>query len=170
MPETPNVRPDATAEITATLAERVLVIDGAMGTLIQGHGLDEDDYRGKQFADHGHDLKGNSDLLSVTQPDVIRQIHTLYLEAGADIVCTNTFTATSIAQLDYGLEDHCYEINRQAAALARTAADAMATEDRPRYVAGSLGPTNRTASISPDVNDPAARNVTFDELVAAYLE
>ncbi len=170
MPESPNVRPDATAEISAALTERILVIDGAMGTLIQGHGLGEDDYRGTRFADHGHDVKGNSDLLSVTQPDVIRQIHTLYLEAGADIVCTNTFTATSIAQLDYGLQDHCYEINRQAAALARTAADALSTEDRPRYVAGSLGPTNRTASISPDVNDPGARNVTFDELVAAYLE
>ena len=169
MPET-TARPDATAELTATLADRILVIDGAMGTLIQGHGLGEEDYRGEQFRDHAKDLKGNSDLLSVTQPDVIRQIHATYLDAGADIICTNTFTATSIAQLDYGLQDECYEINRQAAALAREAADAASSPDRPRYVAGSLGPTNRTASISPDVNDPGARNVSFDELVAAYLE
>ncbi|MBV9832307.1 MAG: methionine synthase, partial [Marmoricola sp.] len=156
-------------ELTRILGERVLVLDGAMGTLIQGHGLGEDDYRGTTYADT-HDLKGDSDVLSVTQPDIIRDIHARYLEAGADIVCTNTFTATSISQADYGLAEHCYEINRQAAVLAREAADAASTPERPRYVAGSLGPTNRTASISPDVNDPGARNVTFDELAASYLE
>ena len=165
-----DVRPDATDQLRELLAERVLVIDGAMGTLIQGHGLDEDDYRGTPYAGHGHDLKGDSDILSVTQPEIIRDIHRRYLEAGADIVCTNTFTATSISQSDYGLEDDCYEINRQAAALARAAADEAATDERPRFVAGSLGPTNRTASISPDVNDPGARNVVFDQLVESYLE
>jgi 5-methyltetrahydrofolate--homocysteine methyltransferase len=165
-----DVRPDATDLLRRLLGERVLVIDGAMGTLIQGHGLGEDDYRGTPYAGHGHDLKGDSDILSVTQPEIIRDIHRRYLEAGADIVCTNTFTATSISQADYGLEDDCYEINRQAAALARAAADEASTEERPRFVAGSLGPTNRTASISPDVNDPGARNVLFDQLVEAYLE
>ena len=169
--DTPTLeRPDATEALTEILSERILVIDGAMGTLIQGHGLGEDDYRGSTYADHGHDLKGDSDVLSVTQPDIIREIHARYLEAGADIVCTNTFTATSISQADYGLEDDCYEINRQAATLAREAADAAESDDRPRFVAGSLGPTNRTASISPDVNDPGARNVSFDELVGSYLE
>ncbi len=163
-------RPDATDALTRILAERILVIDGAMGTLIQGHGLGEDDYRGTPYAEHDHDLKGDSDVLSMTQPDIIREIHRRYLEAGADIVCTNTFTATSISQADYGLQDHCYELNRQAAALAREAADEATTDDRPRFVAGSLGPTNRTASISPDVNDPGARNVIFEELVASYLE
>ncbi|HET6651035.1 MAG TPA: methionine synthase [Nocardioides sp.] len=170
MPDSTLVRPDATAELTTALRERILVMDGAMGTLIQSHGLGEDDYRGEVYADHTHDLKGDSDILSVTRPDVIADIHRTYLESGADIVCTNTFTASSISQLDYGLQDHCYEINRSAAALARVAADEASTPDRPRYVAGSMGPTNRTASISPDVNDPGARNVTFEELVAAYLE
>ena len=170
MTDTIAERPDATDALTRILHERILVIDGAMGTLIQGHGLGEEDYRGAPYAEHGHDLKGDSDILSVTQPDIIREIHARYLEAGADIVCTNTFTATSISQADYGLEDDCYAINRQAAALARAAADAVSTEDHPRFVAGSLGPTNRTASISPDVNDPGARNVVFDELVESYLE
>jgi 5-methyltetrahydrofolate--homocysteine methyltransferase len=166
----PAQRPDATEELTAALRERILVIDGAMGTLIQGHQLDEADYRGERYADHGHDLRGDSDVLSLTQPAIIRDIHRAYLEAGADVVCTNTFTASSISQADYGLEDECYELNRVAAALAREAADEHATPDRPRWVAGSLGPTNKTASISPDVNDPGARNVGFDELVASYLE
>ncbi|WP_244247123.1 methionine synthase [Nocardioides euryhalodurans] len=152
------------------MQERILVIDGAMGTLIQGHQLGEDDYRGDRFADHGHDLKGNSDILSMTQPDIIRDIHRHYLEAGADIVCTNSFTASSISQADYGLQDHCYELNVAAAAAARLAADEFSTADWPRFVAGSLGPTNKTASISPDVNDPGARNVEFDELVESYLE
>ena len=166
----PAQRSDATAALTTVLQERILVIDGAMGTLVQGHDLEEDDYRGSLFAGHGHDLKGDTDVLSLTRPDIIRDIHRHYLEAGADIVCTNTFTASSISQADYGLQHHCYELNRAAAALARQAADAVATEERPRFVAGSLGPTNKTASISPDVNDPGARNVGFDELVASYLE
>ncbi len=166
----PAQRPDATEELSALLGERILVIDGAMGTLIQGHQLGEADYRGERYADHGHDLRGDSDVLSLTQPEIIREIHRAYLDAGADIVCTNTFTASSISQADYGLEDDCYELNRTAAALAREAADVVATPDRPRFVAGSLGPTNRTASISPDVNDPGARNVSFEELVASYLE
>ena len=166
----PAQRPDATEELSAALRERILVIDGAMGTLIQGHQLGEEDYRGERYADDGHDLRGDSDVLSLTQPDIIRDIHRAYLAAGADIVCTNTFTASSISQADYGLEGECYELNRVAAALAREAADEHATDERPRWVAGSLGPTNKTASISPDVNDPGARNVSFDELVASYLE
>jgi len=166
----PAQRPDATEALTRALRDRILVIDGAMGTLIQGHQLDEDGYRGQRFADHDHDLRGDSDVLSLTQPDIIRDIHRRYLEAGADVVCTNSFTASSISQADYGLQDHCYELNRAAASLARAAADEVETPERPRYVAGSLGPTNKTASISPDVNDPGARNVTFDELVESYLE
>jgi 5-methyltetrahydrofolate--homocysteine methyltransferase len=163
-------RPDATAELAELLSERILVLDGAMGTMIQGHRLDEDAYRGERFASYDGDLAGDNDLLSLSNPDVIRWIHRAYLDAGADIVCTNTFNGTRISQADYGLEDLCYEMNVAAAALAREAADAVATPDRPRYVAGSLGPTSKTASISPDVNDPGARNVTFDQLVEAYLE
>jgi 5-methyltetrahydrofolate--homocysteine methyltransferase len=163
-------RPDANEQLSELLRERVLVLDGAMGTLIQSHQLGEDDYRGSLLADHDHDLKGDSDLLSLTQPEIIRQIHRTYLEAGADIVCTNTFTASSISQADYGLADRCYDLNRAAAALAREEADAISTPERPRFVAGSMGPTNKTASISPDVNDPGARNVSFDELVESYLE
>ncbi len=154
------------------LARRILVIDGAMGTMIQRHELDEADYRGARFADHPSDLKGNNDLLVLTQPEIIRDIHADYLAAGADIVETNTFNANAISQADYGLESIVRELNRAAAQLAREAADAAtrATPDRPRLVAGTLGPTNRTASISPDVNDPGKRNVTFDQLVAAYRE
>jgi 5-methyltetrahydrofolate--homocysteine methyltransferase len=166
----PLVRPDSTEALTEALRRRILVLDGAMGTMIQGHGLSEADYRGEQFATHDHDLAGDSDVLSLTQQEIIREIHTSYLDAGADIVCTNTFTASRISQLDYGLHEHCYEINRSAAAIAREAADAASSPDRPRFVAGSLGPTNRTASISPDVNDPGARNVSFDDLAASYLE
>ncbi len=163
-------RTDATAELTELLHDRILVLDGAMGTMIQGHRLGEADYRGERFASYDGDLTGDNDLLSLTNPDVIRGIHRSYLEAGADIICTNTFNGTRISQADYGLEDICYELNVAAAALAREAADEVTTPDRPRYVAGSLGPTSKTASISPDVNDPGARNVTFDELVTAYLE
>ncbi len=163
-------RPDVTAELTDLLHDRILVLDGAMGTMIQGHRLDESAYRGERFAAYDGDLAGDNDLLSLTNPDVIRGIHRAYLEAGADIICTNTFNGTSISQADYGLQDLCYELNVAAAALAREAADEASTADRPRYVAGSLGPTSKTASISPDVNDPGARNVSFDELVAAYLE
>src|SRR4051794_33682006 len=163
-------RPDATEELADLLRERILVLDGAMGTMIQGHRLDESAYRGERFAAYDGDLAGDNDLLSLTNPDVIRGIHRAYLDAGADIICTNTFNGTSISQADYGLQDLCYELNLAAAALAREAADEFSAATRPRYVAGSLGPTSKTASISPDVNDPGARNVTFDELVGAYLE
>ncbi len=166
----PSQRPDATAELTDLLHDRILVLDGAMGTMIQEHRLDESAYRGERFAEYDGDLAGDNDLLSLTNPDVIRGIHRSYLEAGADIICTNTFNGTRISQADYGLEEVCYELNVAAATLAREAADEVTTADRPRYVAGSLGPTSKTASISPDVNDPGARNVTFDELVAAYHE
>jgi 5-methyltetrahydrofolate--homocysteine methyltransferase len=150
--------------------ERILILDGAMGTMIQRHKLDEDGYRGERFKDFDRDLKGNNDLLVLTQPDIIRDIHSAYLEAGADIIGTNTFNAQSISQADYGLEDLSYEMNVAAAKLAREAADECEakTPDRPRYVAGAIGPTNRTASISPDVNNPGFRNVSFDELVEAY--
>jgi len=170
VPDAPPLRPDATAELTRALGERILVIDGAMGTMIQGYQLDEAQYRGDRFASYDRDLKGNNDLLSLTQPELIREIHTAYLEAGADLICTNTFNGTRISQADYGLEDICYELNVAAARLAREAVDTYGDTERPRYVVGSLGPTSKTASISPDVNDPGARNVTYDELVAAYLE
>ncbi len=163
-------RPDATEALTQALRERILVIDGAMGTLIQGFAPGEAEFRGDRFADWESDVKGNSDLLSLTQPDMIRSIHRQYLDAGADIVLTNTFTATSIAQADYGMQELAREINEAAARLAREVCDELSTPERPRFVAGSLGPTNRTASISPDVNDPGARNVSYDELVAAYLD
>jgi 5-methyltetrahydrofolate--homocysteine methyltransferase len=163
-------RPDASQELGELLRERILVLDGAMGTMIQAHKLAEHDYRGDRFASYDRDLGGDNDLLSLSNPDVIRGIHRAYLEAGADIICTNTFNGTRISQADYGLEDIAYEMNVAAAALAREAVDAVSTPDRPRYVAGSLGPTSKTASISPDVNDPGARNVTFDELVEAYHE
>ena len=151
---------------------RILVLDGAMGTMIQSHRLAEGDYRGDRFAAHAASLKGNNDLLSLTRPDIISGIHAAYLDAGADIIETNTFNANAISQADYGLQDAVAEINRAAAVLARAAADTATarTPDRPRFVAGILGPTNRTASLSPDVNDPGARNVTFDQLVAAYRE
>ncbi len=169
---TPQHRPDATADLTAALRERVLVLDGAMGTMIQAYGLSEADYRGERFADHGSDQQGNNDLLSLTQPDLIREVHRKYLEAGADLLETNTFNAQRISLADYAMQDIAYEMNLAAASLARAEADAMTerTPERPRWVLGTLGPTNRTASISPDVNDPGARNVTYDELVEAYLE
>jgi 5-methyltetrahydrofolate--homocysteine methyltransferase len=154
------------------LKQRILVLDCAMGTMIQGHGLSEEVYRGERFADHPRDLKGNNDLLSLTQPQVIRGIHEAVLEVGADIVETNTFNATAISQADYGTEDLAYEINYVAARLAREAADGFTgrTPEKPRFVAGAIGPTNRTASLSPDVNNPGFRNVTFDELKEAYGE
>jgi 5-methyltetrahydrofolate--homocysteine methyltransferase len=157
-------------ELAELLRERILVLDGAMGTMIQGHRLTEADYRGERFASYDGDLGGDNDLLSLSNPGVVRGIHRAYLEAGADIICTNTFNGTRISQADYGLQDICYELNVAAATLAREAVDAVSTPERPCYVAGSLGPTSKTASISPDVNDPGARNVTFDDLVAAYLE
>ena len=165
----PQHRPDATAALTAILSERIMVLDGAMGTAIQRDRPDEAGYRGERFADHPSDLIGNNDLLTLTQPDLIRAIHEDYLAAGADIIETNTFNANAISLSDYGLEELDYELNHQSARLARQAADAAATDDRPRWVAGALGPTTRTASISPDVNDPGARNVSFDQLADAYL-
>ncbi|HEX6246332.1 MAG TPA: methionine synthase [Nocardioidaceae bacterium] len=168
----PHIRPDATEELTAALRDRILVLDGAMGTMIQRHRLEEADYRGERFADWPSDLKGNNDLLSLTRPDLVEAIHEEYLRVGADVVETNTFNAQRISLADYGMEDLAYEMNLAAAQLARQACDAVTAQDpsRPRYVAGALGPTNRTASISPDVNDPGKRNVTFDELVEAYHE
>lgn len=156
--------------IQSHLAQRILVLDGGMGTQIQQLKLDETAYRGERFADWGQDVKGNNDLLSLSQPDLVRDIHTAYLQAGADVVETNTFNSTAIAQADYGMQELVYELNKASAELARQACDEVATTDRPRWVAGVLGPTNRTASISPDVNDPGFRNVSFDELVTAYLE
>ncbi|MGD8313089.1 MAG: homocysteine S-methyltransferase family protein, partial [Gammaproteobacteria bacterium] len=159
-------------KIAKILGDRILFLDGAMGTMIQRHKLDEADYRGTRFADWPSDLKGNNDLLVLTQPDVIREIHAEYLAAGADIIETNTFNSTRVAMADYGMEELVAEINRTAAQLAREVADAATASDpdKPRFVAGVLGPTNRTASISPDVNDPGFRNIHFDELVTAYRE
>lgn len=152
------------------LRQRILVIDGAMGTMIQRWKLTEADYRGARFADHPRDLKGNNELLQFTRPDVIESIHRDYLAAGADLIETNTFGATSVAQEDYGLAHLAREMNVEAARIAAQAARSYSTPDKPRFVAGALGPTPRTASISPDVNDPGARNVNFDELHAAYRE
>lgn len=159
-------------QLEQELKKRILVLDGAMGTMIQQHKLSEAQFRGERFADWPSDLKGNNDLLVLTQPDIIRDIHSQYFEAGADIVETNTFNSTSIAMADYKMESLSAEINEVAARLARECADEWTrkTPDQPRYVAGVLGPTNRTASISPDVNDPAYRNITFDQLVEAYRE
>ena len=150
--------------------QRILILDGAMGTMIQRHTLEEEHFRGERFADWHSDLKGNNDLLSLTQPEIICDIHRAYLEAGADIIETNTFNSTTISQADYQMEAISREINVASAQLARKAADEFSTPERPRFVAGILGPTSRTASLSPDVNDPGARNVTFDELVEAYVE
>jgi 5-methyltetrahydrofolate--homocysteine methyltransferase len=161
-----------THPIEQELERRILVIDGAMGTMIQGYGLTDADYRGPRFADHPHELKGNSDLLVLTRPDVIGAIHDAFLEAGADIIETNTFTATSISQEDYGLQDLAYELNVAAARLARERADAFTAKDpaKPRFVAGSIGPLNRALSLSPDVNDPGKRAVTFRQVKEAYIE
>jgi 5-methyltetrahydrofolate--homocysteine methyltransferase len=158
--------------LAQVMRERILVLDGAMGTLIQAHGLSEAEFRGERFAVHASDLQGNNDLLSLTQPEVIAGIHRAYLEAGADLIETNTFNGTSISQADYGTEEAAYDLNKAAAEVARREADAFTAADssRPRYVAGALGPTNRTASISPDVEDPGARGVTFVQLVEAYAE
>lgn len=166
------MRPDNTTLLRQLATKRILILDGAMGTMIQQYNLQEADYRGEQFSDWHLDLKGNNDLLSLTRPDIIRAIHCAYLEAGADIIETNTFSATSIAMADYGMEAQVYAINKVSAELARSAADEISnkTPDKPRFVAGAFGPTNRTASMSPDVNDPGFRAVTFDELVSAYYE
>ncbi|MCV7221327.1 methionine synthase [Mycolicibacterium elephantis] len=166
----PNIRPDSTDALTSTLRQRIMVIDGAMGTAIQRDRPDEAGYRGERFEDWPSDLQGNNDLLNLTQPQIIAGIHREYLEAGADIIETNTFNANAVSLSDYGMADLAYELNYAGAALARAACDECSTADAPRYVAGALGPTTRTASISPDVNDPGARNVTYDQLVDAYLE
>jgi 5-methyltetrahydrofolate--homocysteine methyltransferase len=159
-------------QITQLLTQRILILDGAMGTMIQSYKLEEDDYRGERFVDHACDVKGNNDLLTLTQPKIISDIHRAYFEAGADIVETNTFNGTSIAMADYQMESLVYELNKESAAIARKVADefTLANPDKPRFVAGVLGPTNRTASISPDVNNPGFRNVDYDELVESYLE
>jgi len=158
------------AEFARLLGTRILILDGAMGTMIQRYKLTESDFRGTRFAAHHKDVKGNNELLSLTRPDVIREIHDQYLQAGADVIETNTFGATTVAQGDYDLPELAYELNLESARIARAACDAHSTPERPRFVAGALGPQPKTASISPDVNDPGARNVTFDELRIAYAE
>jgi 5-methyltetrahydrofolate--homocysteine methyltransferase len=164
-------REQRNALLDATAAERIMIIDGAMGTMIQRHKLDEAAYRGPRFKDWKRDVKGNNDLLVLSQPDIIRDIHAQYLAAGADFIETNTFNAQFISMADYGMESLSHEINVAAARLAREAADAAEKKDgKPRWVAGALGPTNRTASISPDVNNPGFRNTSFDELCEAYRE
>ncbi|MBL7943510.1 MAG: homocysteine S-methyltransferase family protein [Flavobacteriales bacterium] len=153
--------------------ERILILDGAMGTMIQRHTLSEGDFRGQRFASHTHDLRGNNDLLCITRPDIIEEIHLQYLQAGADIIETNTFNAQRISQADYGLESLAYELNLEAARCARKAVDKFRLSNPGKtgpFVAGAVGPTNRTASLSPDVNDPGFRAVTFDDLVVAYSE
>ena len=165
-------RNERIAALYAAAKQRILILDGAMGTMIQRHKLKEGDYRGERFKDWPCDLKGNNDLLVLTQPDIIRGIHEAYLEAGSDIIETNTFNAQTVSMADYRMEALAFEINVAAAKLAREAADKYTalTPDKPRFVAGSIGPTNRTASLSPDVNNPGFRNISFDELVAAYSE
>jgi 5-methyltetrahydrofolate--homocysteine methyltransferase len=173
-PQSPRVRSRERrlSELEPALARRILVLDGAMGTMIQSYQLGEKDYRGERFRDWPRDLRGNNDLLSLTQPSIIRAIHGAYLEAGADVLETNSFNSTAISLADYGMEALVYELNKASARLAREVADEFEIRqpDTPRYVAGVLGPTNRTASLSPDVNDPGFRNVSFDDLVATYLE
>lgn len=158
--------------IEEIMKERILVLDGAMGTMIQRHTLDENDFRKGWFENHTKPLKGNNDLLSLTRPDIIKDIHRQYYEAGADIAETNTFSGTTIAQADYDLESAVYDINFHSAKIAREVADEFTLKEpnKPRFVAGSMGPTNRTASISPDVNDPGFRAISFDELVTAYKQ
>ncbi|REE92461.1 homocysteine S-methyltransferase family protein [Cupriavidus plantarum] len=171
----PATRPDTRpytrgARLPQLLRERILILDGAMGTMIQRYKLSEADYRGARFVDHHIDVKGNNELLLLTRPQVISEIHEQYLAAGADIIETNTFGATRVAQEDYKMADLAYEMNVEAARLARAACDKYSTPDKPRFVAGAFGPTPKTASISPDVNDPGARNVDFEELRASYYE
>jgi 5-methyltetrahydrofolate--homocysteine methyltransferase len=160
------------SRIKDILKERILVLDGAMGTMIQQYKLEEEDFRGEQFKNHPMSLKGNNDLLSITQPGIIKEIHGKYFEAGADIAETNTFSSNRLAQADYGLEEFVYDLNFQAARIAKEEAVFWTEKqpEKPRFVAGSIGPTNRTASLSPDVNDPGFRAVTFDELKTTYAE
>ena len=158
--------------LNKAIKNKVLLLDGAMGSLIQQYKLEEEDYRGKRFIDSGIDLKGNNDLLSITKPEIIKEIHELYLKAGSDLIETNTFNANSISQADYALEDICYELNYESAKIAREVADKFTEENpkKPRFVIGSMGPTSKTASMSPDVNDPGYRAVSFDDIVEAYTE
>ncbi|MEY3552618.1 MAG: hypothetical protein RL735_966, partial [Pseudomonadota bacterium] len=168
---TPRNGDEIRSALEAIARERILVLDGAMGTMIQDRKFTEEDFRGQRFKDWPRDLRGNNDLLILTQPEAIREIHLSYFLAGADVCETNTFSSTTIAQADYGLEDYAVELNREGARLAREAADAAQKADgRRRFVAGAMGPTNRTASISPDVNDPGFRAVTFDDLRIAYAQ
>ena len=159
-------------DIKKILNERILILDGAMGTMIQRYQLEEKDFRGERFKNHSHDLQGNNDLLSIVRPDIIEAIHKAYLDAGSDIIETNTFSGTTIAQADYQLEEIVYELNFESAKIARKACDEFTAinPNKPRFVAGAIGPTNRTASISPDVNNPGYRAITFDELVVAYAQ
>jgi 5-methyltetrahydrofolate--homocysteine methyltransferase len=154
------------------LKERIMIIDGAMGTMIQPYKLTEEDFRGERFKNHSHPLKGNNDLLSLTRPDIIKEIHRQYLEAGADIVETNTFSGTTIAQSDYHLEDAVYDLNYYSAKIAKEVTDEFTKKDpsKPRFVAGAIGPTNRVASMSPDVNNPGYRNINFDQLKTAFKQ
>ena len=163
-----NVR----AQLEAILKSRIMILDGAMGTMIQAHDFSEEQFRGERFKDWSSSVKGNNDMLSLTQPEAIKEIHRAYFAAGADIVETNTFNSTTIAMADYEMESHSREINLVSAQLASSVADEFtkANPEKPRFVAGVLGPTNRTCSISPDVNDPSYRNITFDMLVEAYTE
>ena len=156
------------SKIQEEINKRILVLDGAMGTMLQRNNFSEEDFRGERFKDFPHSLKGNNDLLSITQPEAVKEVHRLYFQAGADIVETNTFSGTTIGMADYYLEDLVYELNYQSAKIAREVADEFT--DKPRFVAGSIGPTNRTASMSPDVNDPGYRAVTFDDLRIAYKQ
>ena len=156
--------------IQDALKQRILILDGAMGTMIQRYNLSEDDYRGKLFAEHSGELKGNNDLLCLTQPHIVSEIHEAYLRAGSDIIETNTFNATSISMSDYGMQNYVSEINFKAAQLAREAADKYTTKEKPRFVAGSIGPTNKTTSMSPDVNNPAFRSLSYDDLFFSYIE
>ncbi|MFL2585544.1 MAG: homocysteine S-methyltransferase family protein [Parvicellaceae bacterium] len=160
------------SKIEEIAKKRILVLDGAMGTMIQQYTLNEDDFRKGWFENHDSSLKGNNDLLSLTRPEIIKEIHAAYFDSGADIVETNTFSGTSIAQLDYGLEEYAYDINFHGAKIAKQVAMEFTEKEphKPRFVAGSIGPTNRTASISPDVNDPGFRNINFEQLSAAYQE
>src|SRR3954465_4050490 len=166
-----NVPPHS-AKLAALLSERILLLDGAMGTMIQRARLAEEDYRGARFREWPKELRGNNDLLSLTQPELIRDIHGQYLQAGADIIETNTFNSTSVALADYGMQDLARELNLASARLAKQAVQEceVRTPQHPRFVAGVLGPTNKTASLSPDVNDPGFRGINFDELVKAYSE
>lgn len=160
----------APTDLEIHASRRILVMDGAMGTMIQTHKPDEATYRGTRFVGHNSDVGGNNELLSLTQPDMIRDIHAAFLEAGCEILCTNTFGANAISQADYGMQHLAYEMNVASVRLAREAAEAVATPDRPIWIAGGIGPTNQTASLSPDVNDPGKRGVTFDQLAEAYGE